>query len=182
MKFSNQSVLLAVLVLVLSVLALALWLPNDTVSGYLQSRRGRTTIGDAMAPGFAFSLMALSGVLILIQSRHDPRQSINRHHVFFVVMLLGLFALCFSVMRFAGPAITAMFTEPGGYRVLRDTVPWKYVGFVLGGGGLIATLVSYMDHRLSIKAVLIGLIATLALIGVFDLAFDNLLLPPNGDV
>lgn len=48
----------------LAVLALVFWVPQDTVSGYLVSKRGRVSIGDAMAPGLSLGLMALSGALI----------------------------------------------------------------------------------------------------------------------
>lgn len=182
MKASNQTVLMAALVLILAVLALLFWIPNDTMSGFLQSRRGRVSIGDAMAPGLAFGLMALSGLLILMRAREPVRARLTRHHVIFVAALILLIAVCFSLMRYAGPLMAALFADGGDYRVLRDTMPWKHIGFILGGGSLVAALTSWMERRISLKAVLIGLAATLVLIGIFDLAFDDLLLPPNGDV
>jgi hypothetical protein len=45
-------------------------------------------------------------------------------------------------------------------------------------GGMIAVL----ERRLSRRALMIGLIWSLVLILVYDLPFEDLLLPPNGDV
>ena len=182
MKAPKQTVLLAAFILILAALALLLWVPNDTVSGYIQARRGRVSIGDAMAPGLAFGLMALSGLLILLKAREPETARLTRHDVIFVAALILLVAVFFALMRYTGPLLAALFTEAGDYRVLRDTVPWKHAGFVLGGGGLVAALISWMEGRISLKAALIGLVTTLVLIGVFDLAVDDLLLPPNGDV
>ena len=84
-------------------------------------------------------------------------------------------------MRWAGPALAGLLTDEG-YRPLRDTAPWKYLGFLVGGSGMIAAMISLVEGRISRRAVLIGLVAAVALILVYDLPFDDLLLPPNGDV
>ena len=65
---------------------------------------------------------------------------------------------------------------------MRDTAPWKYIGFILGGVVLIAGLIALVEGRVSLRGVVLGLMATFALIVVYDLPFDDLLLPPNGDV
>ncbi len=83
-------------------------------------------------------------------------------------------------MRFAGP-LAAAFTE-SGYRPLRDTIPWKYIGFIAGGTCLVAGLKALVEGRVTMRGVVIGLAACLVLIALYDLPFDDLLLPPNGDV
>ena len=46
------------------------------------------------------------------------------------------------LMRWTGPALVGLADMVGivngeaGYRPLRDTLPWKFTGFVIGGGVL----------------------------------------------
>ena len=68
------------------------------------------------------------------------------------------------------------------YRLLRDTVPWKYVGFASGGFVIVAGASSVVEGRFSRSAALAGIVAVLLIIALYDLPFDDLLLPPNGDV
>ncbi|WP_287435889.1 hypothetical protein [Maritimibacter sp.] len=183
MRRINQNMVLGALVVALALFALVVWVPNDTVSGFVQSKRGRVTIGDAMAPGLAFGLMLLSGLILLLEARKkDMEGALGARNFAFLTLAIPTCIAAFIVMAWAGPLAVAIFSGEGDtYRNLRDTAPWKYLGFVLGGTGLVMTLISLVEKTVTLKAVLIGLLATLVLIGVFDLAFDNLLLPPNGD-
>jgi hypothetical protein len=47
---------------------------------------------------------------------------------------------------------------------------------------MVGGLISYIEGHLRIRSFLIGLGSALALVAVYDLPFDDLLLPPNGDV
>ena len=85
-------------------------------------------------------------------------------------------------MRWLGPLAVELFGAEGSYRALRDTAPWKHLGFVAGGTLLVAGLMALVEGRLTMRGVVIGLLATFALILLYDLPFDDLLLPPNGDV
>lgn len=87
----------------------------------------------------------------------------------------------FAVMRWLGLIAAAALTE-NGYRPLRDTAPWKYVGFFFGDTLLVAALIGLVERRVSWRAILVGAGAAVVLIVVYDLPFDDLLLPPNGDV
>nr|WP_228028369.1 hypothetical protein [Donghicola mangrovi] len=178
----TPSRVLGVLVTLLAVLALLVWVPNDTVSGFVQSKRGRVSIGDAMAPALAFGLMALSGVLILWEERtaKTPGPS-DRRGPTFVAVLLGICVGAFAIMIWAGPLAVAVFATDETYRNLRDAMPWKHIGFAIGGTGLVTALITLVESRFSWFALLIGVATVTVLIGVFDLAFDDLLLPPNGD-
>jgi hypothetical protein len=174
---------LGAVVVALALIALFAWVPNDTVSGFVEAKRGRLTIGDAMAPGLAFGLMALSGLILLLEARRADLPGVLEQRTFaFLLVALFACAISFGIMIWAGPlAVALLGDESDTYRNLRDTAPWKHIGFMLGGTALVTTLIALVEKRVTIQAVLIGLAATLALIGVFDLAFDNLLLPPNGD-
>ena len=97
--------------------------------------------------------------------------------------LIGVLAFSFAIMRWAGPLAHQLFgAEDQTYRMLRDTAPWKFIGFFIGGAGLITALISTIERRLSWRAALISALATAALILVYDVPFDVLILPPNGDV
>ena len=97
---------------------------------------------------------------------------------YFLILAVG-----FSLMRYAGPVVVRLINvEKVEYRVVRDTVPWKYIGFTLGGTFLVTALIAWTERKLRLVHLLIGLGATLMLIALYDLPFDDLLLPPNGDV
>ena len=66
------------------------------------------------------------------------------------------------------------------YRLLIDTVPYKYIGFACGGFLMVFGLISWVEGRPSRKAAMIAIGAVIALIIVYDVPFDSLLLPPNG--
>ena len=65
-------------------------------------------------------------------------------------------------MIWTGPLAVALFGVDDSYRNLRDTAPWKYLGFILGGVGLVAALISLVEHRVTLRAALLGTSATLS--------------------
>ena len=75
-----------------------------------------------------------------------------------------------------------MLLDGGEYRLLRDTAPWKYLGFVVGGTFMIFTLMSLADGRLRLMRLAMALLVTVIMALLYDLPFDDLQLPPNGDV
>lgn len=187
MEFLRKpNAMLGLLAVVLGILALAVWVPADTGSGLVEKARGKYRIGDALAPAVAFSLLIFSGLLLLWETRSKPAQQlITRHHLVFTGGLLPIFALSLAAMRWTGPMAVALLGAGGegaGYRELRDTVPWKYLGFALGGSSLVGALFCLASRKLRLRFFLIGLAAALVMILLYDLPFDDLLLPPNGDV
>ena len=174
-------------VIILALLAIFVWIPNDTATGLIFKQRGRLSIGDAMAPTLAFGLIGLAGILIALEKRKGlPAAHIVRANIQFLAILIGVFLLSIALMRWSGPVAVlgakAFGLTSQDYRDLRDTVPWKYVGFVIGGTTLVATLMTLMEGRFTWRAIWIGLLAVAGLIVVFDLPFPDLLLPPNGDL
>ena len=95
--------------------------------------------------------------------------------------LLQSLLLSIMLMRWAGPEVTELITGQD-YRPLRDTVPWKYIGYLMGGTSMIASLIFLAERRFRWSRLLIALGVTVALILFYDLPFEDLLLPPNGDV
>lgn len=162
-------------------LILFVWIPLDADTGLFEKVRAQVVIGDAMAPSLAASILIIGGLLTLLQSfRTRAEIDLSWNSLKFLVMLLVLLGLSLAVMRWAGPLSGYLFNAD--YRSLRDTVPWKYIGYFLGGIVMIFSLLSMMERRLRWRTLIISLIAVVILIIIYDLPFENLLLPPNGDV
>lgn len=157
------------------------WVPADVDTGLIEKVRRQVAIGDAFAPTIAASFIVLGGSLVALFESPSNARHITPANLGFLAVLLLTIGVSFAIMRYLGPAIAEVLTDDG-YRPLRDTVPWKYIGFLAGGAGMIASLISLIEGRLTRRAVLVGLGAAIALVAIYDLPFDDLLLPPNGDV
>ncbi len=177
----HPNTVLGLVLVILAGVLLVFWLPFDTDTGLYEIKRRKFVIGDALAPAFAGVLLAVSGILLLIGAKPDDAARLSRSQVTFLAKIIALIAVSMALMRWTGPLFTAMF-DPGEYRLLRDTAPWKYLGFALGGVTLVTGLVSLVERRFSRNAVLTGLFAVALIITLYDLPFEDLLLPPNGDV
>ncbi|MDP7426160.1 MAG: hypothetical protein QF394_12185, partial [Rhodospirillales bacterium] len=59
--------------------------------------------------------------------------------------------------------------------------PYKYLGYVLGGFFMVFGLIRVVENRFSASAAWASIIAVLVLTILYDVPFENLLLPPNGD-
>ena len=162
-----------------ALLVLFVWIPLDVETSYFETRRRKLIVGDALAPTVAGVVILLGAVMTMF--RPGAEAGLNRANLWFVCKFLVVLAVSFSIMRWLGPALGAVLTE-AGYRPLRDTMPWKITGYLAGGTLMIAALIALAEHRLRWQAVAIGLAACLALVAIYDLPFDDLLLPPNGDV
>ncbi|THH36678.1 hypothetical protein E4Z66_06925 [Aliishimia ponticola] len=181
---ANRSV--ALVCLAIAVVMVVIWIPMDVDTGLIEQVRRRVTIGDSLAPTVAAGVIGLGALILLIGGERVPSGSLSGANLWFIALLLVCFAVGFALMRWTGPAavwVANTFTgQDLDYRPLRDTAPWKYLGFVAGCTFVIAALISAVQGRLTLQALLVGLGASLAMIAVFDWPFDNLLLPPNGDV
>ncbi|WP_343211887.1 hypothetical protein QEZ52_21720 (plasmid) [Aliisedimentitalea scapharcae] len=156
------------------------WIPLDTDTGLVERSRGQYVVGDSLAPTLAAAFILISGLLLLLE-RGGENDRPSRNNVIYIgaITLFGVIGIV--VMRWAGPVAANLF---GGedYRLLRDTIPWKYTGFVLGGGFMVFAMTSFVEQRLTWRAALIALVAVAGIIVLYDLPFDDVLLPPNGDV
>ena len=174
---------LALCVLAFSLFTLFIWIPADVDTGIIEKVRRRTEIGDAFAPTIAASLLLLGSILLFIEKSGGSNTTLTISSLRYTLILLLAFALALFLMRWTGPLLVSLFGDTDTeYRLLRDTVPWKYAGFVAGGVMLIVALIALVERRLHWRAFLIAIGACLAMIVLYDLPFDDLLLPPNGDV
>ena len=180
----SQNARLATLAFLFSVVIVFVWVPLDVGSGVLEKVRRSVQIGDSLAPVLAALVIALGSVLLLLNHKSDlATNTLRAKNLHYMLMLAALFCIVFILMRWTGPLLTLLFGPDGTpYRLLRDTQPWKYLGYAVGGIVLIAGLISLVEKRLTATAIIIAIVAVMAIIVFYDLPFDDLLLPPNGDV
>ena len=79
----NASTSLALITILVAVLSIFAWIPMDVGSGMFEKVRSRVVIGDAFAPTFAASLLALGGILLLFEARkatNHPKKTLGLTH------------------------------------------------------------------------------------------------------
>ncbi len=167
----------------LAIFIAIVWIPNDIESGVFEKVRRNWQIGDAFAPVLAVYLLGLGGLMLVFEAMTTRSHlRISRQNVFYVAGLLAMFVVFGSLLIRTGPTLLALFGEVDAqYRLYRDTAPWKYSGFMAGGTFIVASLISFMERRFSLQSICLGIIASIIMILIYDLPFDDLLLPPNGD-
>jgi len=186
-SISRSNLYLGLLCVVFAAVLIFVWIPSDTDSGIVEKVRGRFNIGDALAPTVAACFVLFGGLLLLASERNDPFQTaITKRHILFIASLVAVTAMSLLVMRFAGTFIAEIANlfriEPVEYRLLRAAPGWKHVGFVLGGVLMVSGIIAIIEHGFSSRGLLVAVLAVVLMIVVFDLPFEDLLLPPNGDV
>lgn len=187
MRKSNVNLILGAVTLAFALMVIFVWIPLDTQTGLVEKVRRQVTIGDALAPTIAAGFLVVGGLLLVVTERNAPDQpQVSPKDVLFGLCVVLAVTVSVLVMRYAGPAVLGIWNLATGgeteYRLLRDTAPWKYIGFVLGGSLMITTLISMVEGRVRARTVLIALICVAVMAAIYDLPFDDLLLPPNGDV
>ena len=178
---------IAAFFLVGGLLAALLWVPFDSETPPIYEFRRQVYIGDALLPMIAAAGAALCAAAHLILSwrrsraeQFEPPFDLLTGSFFLAFFLI--LAASLTLMYWSGPLALALFGEEGvGYRQMRAAFPWKYLGFTLGGFVMVFGVISLIAGRLTFKDALISLAAVAGLILVFDVPFDTILLPPNGD-
>lgn len=188
-----------------ALFALLYWIPTDIESGVVELERREYIIGDAMGPFFlSICMLLLSASLILgaiftlwraprdASSEEDSKLlegdisgGISPGNFLFLVKLLGFIVASMALMEWVGPlmadALRAAGHDIGTYRQLVATVPYKYLGFIAGGFVMVVGLTALIEGRVTRVGVLTAIFTITVLIIVYDVPFDTLLLPPNGD-
>lgn len=183
---------LGLFALAFALVGIAVWVPNDTGSGYVEKVRRSMTLGDSLAPTVAFSIIGLGGLMLIVerislkragQSNNHDISALTNNHAGFVLKLLLLFVIYSLTLRYSGPLLTMLWPNlDTPYRLLRDTAPWKYTGFILSGIFLITSLATWSSRGFRWRFVFISLAVCMLIIALYDWPFNDLLLPPNGDV
>lgn len=180
-RFATSEGLLGFVAIALALVALLIWVPLDIETGLVEKVRRQVRIGDAMLPIVALSFVIIGGLMTAFAQQADAAR-MQRHNLIFLAKLVLTLTVSLLIMRWLGPLAVDLLGTDGDYRALRDERPWKYIGFIAGGMTLVVGLIALMEGRFSLRGVIIGLCAALALIAIYDLPFEDLLLPPNGDV
>ncbi|MEM9059378.1 MAG: hypothetical protein AAGD13_02855 [Pseudomonadota bacterium] len=175
----TQDRVLGLLAVALGVFITFHWSIADSETGLIERIRGRSTIGDALAPAVAGTIVALSGLWLVLTAK--SARWLVLPNLFFLLTLVATLLVALSLMRWAGPGLVE-FVTGADYRPQRDTIPWKYAGFFLGGVVMITTLIFLVERRLHWSRIAIAIGVTLGLAFLYDFPFEDLLLPPNGDV
>ena len=185
MPHIRSDIWLGLLILAFALISIFLWIPLDSETGFIEKVRNRYIIGDSFAPTLASILMALSAlnmIVIVKSGKHDFDLTAARSLFFFMMIFAG----CLVLMRYAGPATISVIdlftTQDWTYRLLRGTLPYRYIGFLIGGTTLIAGLGWFMDGQISRRIIIRSFIIAFLVAAVFDLPFEDIILPPNGDV
>ena len=180
---SRSNLITGLVFLAFAALVAFIWVPLDVETGLVEKVRRRIMIGDALAPTVAAFFIGLGGLVLVLFERKAPDQpSVKLAHVTFVGIQIAILVIGFLIMLYAGPLAVSLFSGDTEYRLLRDTAPWKYVGYFLGGIFIVAGLISQSEGRLTLRSVVIAIGVVVALIIIYDVPFEDLLLPPNGDV
>lgn len=171
--------ILGLICVVCALLLVFVWIPFDVETGYVEKARRSLTLGDSLAPTVAGVVILLGGLMLLLQSNENTR-GLTRDNFYWLGLLLFIIVISMALMRYSGPFVAMLTGEE--YRPLRDTLPWKYIGFLLGGSVLVFVLMALADRRFRGLWLLISILATVLVALFYDLPFEDLVLPPNGDV
>jgi hypothetical protein len=186
MKNLRLNTLLGFCVLVIALLGLFVWLPLDIETGLVEKVRNRYVIGDTFGPVVALFLIISSSITLIVVEQNSKTVFINKLILKALLAYIMIFFVSLLIMRFLGPIfisiINILVLEDLNYRDLRDMQPVKYIGFVIGGTSMMILLSYFMDGALSRKRIKIFIAVAIIMALFFDIPFEDVLLPPNGDV
>ncbi|MCP4187206.1 MAG: hypothetical protein GY763_06325 [Gammaproteobacteria bacterium] len=185
--FRSTDQITALVLAILGLMMLVFWIPNDIDTGLVEKFRRQIFIGDALIPTIAASAILLCSCLLFISGlRNKTNKSLqvnplDREGLGFLLVVAAIITFSIVVMFFLGPLAVAVFEDESSYRIMRDTVPYKYLGFLVGGSSLMIGLIRLIEGSIRPQRVALAVATVVLLIVVFDVPFDTLLLPPNGD-
>lgn len=191
MQKAPWTVGLAIFFSLASLLTLFVWIPLDIETGVIETFRRRVTIGDAMAPTImAVAILVVSvvmGILAVFQpaeNSSDVKEDLDKQSFVFLARLVIVVSIGLVLMVYLGPMVVDLINTLGGeigsYRNLRASYPYKLIGYVFGGFVLIFGIISVVENRFSMNGALVSIIAVVVITMLYEVPFDNLLLPPNG--
>ena len=193
MNQHHCSLVLGLLFTVFALVTLLVWIPLDIETGVTETLRRRVEIGDAMAPTVITVGILIASIwlclhsLFRLRAGHEPQDIgiLSLENLWFMMAMLAVFVMGFALIQWTGPVVVKLINvtgaDIGSYRQLRDTVPYKYAGFIVGGSAIIFGIISLVERRMSWRLAGVSIGAALVIAALFDLPFEDLLLPPNGD-
>lgn len=179
--------------IVLSLITLIWWIPSDIETGVIYVERRDIEVGDAMAPTMAALTVLLTSIALMLSAllagrdsaSSEPPIGLSKSNITSMAAMAFVLIVSLALMVWAGPLLVQVMQAAGSdiktYRLLTDTVPYKYTGLAIGGFVLVAGLISWIEGHVRWQALVTGIGAVLVLILLYDVPFDTLLLPPNGE-
>ena len=174
----------------LALITVFVWVPFDSETPPIYVFRRQSYIGDAMLPMVSAGGIAVCAVIHLFLSSRSSKKAagdapFDRTSLHFFAPFTAIVAVSLGLMFWGGTValglVDLFVDEVGTYRQMRSTAPWKYIGYMLGGFTLVYGTISLIEGQLTFKrAVQVSLVVTGFML-VFDVPFDSILLPPNGD-
>lgn len=177
--------------IVLSVAAITLWFPHDIAGGFTETTlTGRVQPGDAFYPTVLATLLGVLGLAQVLNGLRaarsagevdGPAPALDTGNLGFVLILGAILGVSGVLCYLLSPWLSELANGGKAYRLLRDTAPWKFLGFVLGALALIWPLIVLCQHRVSRSGSLFALVAVAILLVVFGMALPDTFLPPNAE-
>ena len=179
---------------IFALFSLLIWFPLDIRGSFVE-----TDHAGKLEPGDAFFPVLLAGAILLLSAIHifkalilrrqptqtDAQGRLTRDDLVFLVLFNVAVVCGLTLMYWLGPLTIAAANFVMGtdltYRHLVDTVPYKYVGYCVGGFVMTASLIAWAEAGLRWRAVVAVLTVISAAIIVFDILLINVQLPPNAD-
>ena len=188
MRQDRWTIGVAVFFVVAAIATLAVWIPNDIESGLVEKLRRQIIIGDALAPTCVAAGILITAALMGVFALFRPEplgDAPDLQSLSFLLRMAVAIVPGLVIMVYAGPLavelMNAIGFDIGSYRELRDTVPYKYIGYGIGGFVMVFGVIRVVENRLSASAIWVSILAVVVLAVLYDVPFDDLLLPPNGD-
>jgi hypothetical protein len=192
MQKAPWTVGLALFLVLGSLLTILIWIPNDIETGVIETFRRRVTIGDAMAPTMmAIGILVVSllmGVLAVVRpvpEAKSGKEGLDKNSFSFLLRLAIAIGLGLALMIHTGPLVVDLINLLGGdlgsYRLQKATFPYKYIGYITGSFVMIFGVIRVVENRFSASAAWVSILAVIVMTILYDVPFDNLLLPPNGN-
>lgn len=192
MQSERWTIAVAAFFALTGALTLFVWIPLDVESGVIETFRRRTNIGDAMAPTLAAAAIIVISVIMaglaVLRARLNGRpaeRGPDWQGTIFLLRIAVPVGLGVVLMVYTGPVvvdlINAFGAEVGTYRQLKATFPYRFLGYALGGFVMVFGIIGVVEDKYTQSAAWVSILSVLALIILYDVPFDNLLLPPNGD-
>jgi hypothetical protein len=174
-----------------ALVSLLIWFPNDIKGGFIEINQiGKPEPGDAFFPIILASmLMVLGGGQLLgamfSRKPQAPPGKLTADNLKFLFVFYGIIAVGLTVMYWLGPLVVDSLRAVGmidhTYRQLVDTVPYKYLGYVVGGFIMTIGLIIRAEGLIRPRAVLSVVAVIASLIFILDILLHNIQLPPNAD-
>ena len=158
--------------ILMAILLVFVWIPSTSTPAILKKSAARSASAihwRPPLPGPSFLIGGL-GLLVFGGNSGEAEAPTDLLALRFAAILFGVYFVSFLVMLVVGPAavwLANLFTgSEQEYRLLRDTAPWKYLGFATGGTLAVAGTISLLEGRATLRALVTGILAVCAMIAI----------------